>query len=201
HGDGSNQHKSKGAPGAPLQKTTESIAKESGISERTLQENKQLARNLVPEAKEAVREKAIPKKDALAMSRLAPEKQREIVAKNDKKAIRTEVASKNLPSSRRKTVAKEPEPEGKFIQVEKRWKKDIALLTDWWDKMPTAYQQLTGGETLTGCMQVPVPFHHNMMLAMFRKMCDDAGDAGDELRESLIAEVKLLAERIDELND
>jgi hypothetical protein len=32
-------------------------------------------------------------------------------------------------------------------------------------------------------------------------MCDDAGDAGEEIRYQLIAEVKLLADRIDELND
>ena len=65
--------------------------------------------------------------------------------------------------------------------------------------MPTAYRQLTGGGEITGCMQVPVPFHHNVMMAMFRKMCDDAGEAGEELRNDIIAEVKLLAERIEEL--
>ena len=108
---------------------------------------------------------------------------------------------------RKKTVAKEPDPEleskptGKFIQVEKRWEKEIALWSQWWETMPKAYQQLTGGETMTGCMQVPVPFHHNMMMAMFRKMCDDAGDKGDALRDTLIAEVKLLAERIEELGE
>jgi len=72
-------------------------------------------------------------------------------------------------------------------------------MTDWWEKMPTAYRQLTGGGEITGCMQVPVPFHHNVMMAMFRKMCDDAGEAGEELRNDIIAEVKLLAERIEEL--
>ena len=108
---------------------------------------------------------------------------------------------------RKKTVAKEsdpepePKPTGKFIQVDKRWEKEIALWSKWWETMPNAYQQLTGGETMTGCMQVPVPFHHNMMMAMFRKMCDDAGDKRDALRDTLIAEVKLLADRIDELND
>jgi len=32
-------------------------------------------------------------------------------------------------------------------------------------------------------------------------MCDDAGDGGEELRYNLIVEVKLLADRIEELND
>jgi hypothetical protein len=59
-----------GAGTAPVPKTTADIAKASGISERTLQENKQIAKNLVPEAKEAVREKAIPKSAALELSRL-----------------------------------------------------------------------------------------------------------------------------------
>jgi len=105
--------------------------------------------------------------------------------------------------SRRKTVAKEsePEPEQKYIQVEQRWEKEIATMTEWWEKMPKAYQQLTGGEEMTGCMKIPAPFHHCVVLAMFRKMCDDAGDAGEEIRNQLIAEVKLLADRIDELND
>ena len=75
-----------GAISAPL-KTTADIAKEAGVSERSLQENKQLARDLVPEAKEAVREKAIPKTAALEISRLEPDQQREVIAKDDKKAI------------------------------------------------------------------------------------------------------------------
>jgi len=102
---------------------------------------------------------------------------------------------------RRKTVAKEPEPEGNYIQVERRWEAHIKTLEAWWETMPNAYRQLTGGGEITGCMQVPVPFHHNMMMALFRKMCDDAGDGGEELRETLIAEVKLLAERIEELGE
>lgn len=46
---------------SPVPKTTADIAKEMGVGERTLQHNKQLARDLVPEAKEAVREKQISK--------------------------------------------------------------------------------------------------------------------------------------------
>jgi len=102
---------------------------------------------------------------------------------------------------RRKTVAKEREPEHEYIQVERRWEPLVKTMTAWWETMPTAYRQLTGGGEITGCMQVPAPFHHNMMMALFRKMCDDAGDAGEKMRNNLIAEVKLLADRIDELND
>lgn len=82
----SNKGKSTGAETAPV-KTTADIAKEIGTTERVLQENKQLARNLVQEAKRAVQEKEIPKKDALEISRLEPKQQREVIAKGDKKAI------------------------------------------------------------------------------------------------------------------
>lgn len=75
HGNGSNQHKSKGADSAPLLKTTESIAREIGVSERVLQENKQLAKNLVPVAKEVVRSGEVSKQDALKISRMPAERQ------------------------------------------------------------------------------------------------------------------------------
>jgi len=77
---GDNRFTGRGASSAPLQ-TTADIAKDVGMSERTLQENKQLARNLIPEAKEARREKRITKDTALAMARLTPEQQRETLAK------------------------------------------------------------------------------------------------------------------------
>jgi len=62
----------RGAGDAPLQ-TTADIAREVGMSERTLQENKQLAKNLIPEVKEARREKRITKDTAIAMTRLTPD--------------------------------------------------------------------------------------------------------------------------------
>ena len=113
-----------GAETAPL-KTTADIAKESGISERTLQENKQLAKNLTPEAKEAVREKRIPKSAALEIARLKPEKQREVIAKKDKKGILAEVREKKCRTSggdaakpRRKTIAQEREDaEPQFLKI------------------------------------------------------------------------------------
>jgi len=193
-GDGGNQHKkSNGESASPLQ-TTADIARQMGISERILQQNKQLARDLVPEAQEAVKEKKMTKKDALAVSRLEPKKQREAVQQieNGKKY-------KPEKSAKRKTIA-EARDEEDHIKVEQKWSEHVKTMISWWDVMPKAYRQLTDGEEMTGSMQVPVPFHHNMILAMFRKMCDDAGEDGDELRKNLIAEVKLLADRIEELN-
>jgi len=75
---GDNQHTGGGAESA-LPKTTAKIAKEINVSERVLQENKQLARKLEPEAKKACREKGIPKSAALKLARLKPEQQQEVV--------------------------------------------------------------------------------------------------------------------------
>jgi len=75
---GDNQHTGGGAESAPP-KTTANIAKEAGVSERVLQENKQLARDLVPEAKEAYWKKVIPKSAALKIARLEPEQQQKAV--------------------------------------------------------------------------------------------------------------------------
>ena len=77
------------------------------------------------------------------------------------------------PQPRRKTVAKEPEPKREQTEHERHAAQEVKLMSDWWEKMPKAYRQLTNGGELTGCMQVPVPFHHNVMMEMFRKMCDD----------------------------
>ena len=64
-----------GAPGAPV-KTTADIAHEIGVSKRALQENKQLAKNLVPEAKAVVRKAEMTKKDALKLARMEPKRQK-----------------------------------------------------------------------------------------------------------------------------
>ena len=111
---GDNQHTGGGACAAPPQ-TTADIAKEVGMSERTLQENKQLAKNLIPEVKEARREKRITKDTALAMTRLAPEQQRETLAKCEKEGSgRLGKDGKLRPAKykpRKKTVAKTEDPE------------------------------------------------------------------------------------------
>lgn len=52
-----------------------------------MQVNKQLARKLIPEAKEVVRKKGITKALAIELSRLSEEQQRDAVAKDSKKAI------------------------------------------------------------------------------------------------------------------
>jgi N6-adenosine-specific RNA methylase IME4/ParB-like chromosome segregation protein Spo0J len=75
---GDNRFTDRGADSAPLQ-TTADIANEIGISKRVLQENKQLARDLMPVAKEAVRMVDATKQDALKLARKSHEEQ-EVIA-------------------------------------------------------------------------------------------------------------------------
>jgi hypothetical protein len=96
------------------------------------------------------------------------------------------------PQPRRKFWAKEPAQ----TADDKRWQEEKEVSADWWAKMPQAYRDITG-EKMTGCMRIPAPFHHAVVLAMFLKQF---AHQSEEVRNNLIAEVKLLAARIDELN-
>ena len=87
--------KNRGETVSPL-KTTESIAKEIGIGERTLQQNKQLARDLIPEAKEVVRKADVPKKDALKLARMEPEEQKALAEKIASGAAKSVVDARRL---------------------------------------------------------------------------------------------------------
>jgi ParB family chromosome partitioning protein len=231
HGDGSNQHKSKGAESAPLLladnvrnyddstsenkpeatedlrpwrtsphqplaplQTTESIAKEMGISERALQVNKQLAKNLVPEAKAAIREKSIPKSAALEISRLKPEKQREVVAKKDKKAIMAEVQKKERQAKgggatkpRKKTIAQDKSDAVDFAEVYRQWLKD-----------PAGKDTPTPEQNEEGILKIPLPLHH---AAMYQAFWTVFGKESEEVRNRVISEVEALHYIIGNLND
>jgi ParB family chromosome partitioning protein len=69
-----------GAPSAPV-KTTANLAKEIGVSERTLQEEKQISRSLSAEVKKIAREIELPKKDAIELSKKTHEEQKKIINK------------------------------------------------------------------------------------------------------------------------
>ena len=180
-----------GAVPAPL-KTTESIARESGISERTLQENKQLAKNLVPEAKEAVRQKALPKSAALEISRLEPEKQREVVAKKDKKAIVAEVRKKQQASvgadkPRRKTLAQDKDDTADFAERYQQWLKN-----------PAGQNTPVPEQNEKGILKLPLPLDHRAMYSAFLHVF---GKESETVRNRVIAEVHALAGAIENLND
>jgi len=189
--------------GRPEKNTENSVfsqkeaAKQFKVSEDSIQQARKVRTKAVPEVAEAVESGKMPVSAAAKLADAPPEEQREAVARVERGEKRISVKQQ----SRRKTVAKEPELEDKYIKVEKCWEPELESAKTWWDTMPTAYRQLTGGEEIAGCLKIPVPFHHNVVLALFRQMCIDAGEDGDELRSLLIAEVKLLADRIEELGE
>jgi N6-adenosine-specific RNA methylase IME4/ParB-like chromosome segregation protein Spo0J len=77
---GDNQHTKGGSAETASPQTTADIASEIGISKRVLQENKQLARDLTPAAKVAVRKVAATKQEALRLARYDQNEQ-EIIAR------------------------------------------------------------------------------------------------------------------------
>ncbi len=54
----------------------EDTAAKTGKSPRTIHEDLQIARNVVPEVQEIIKEKELPKVEALKIARLEPEKQK-----------------------------------------------------------------------------------------------------------------------------
>ena len=103
---GDNQHSRGGARAAPpKKKTTAKIAKEIGSSERTLQENKQIAGKLANEAKKVVREMELTKDVALKISRLWPDDQRKVITKQSPEAM-LEAIAKFKPAKQAKSGEK-----------------------------------------------------------------------------------------------
>lgn len=62
-------------------KTTADISAELGVSERTLQVEKQLATDILPEVQDAIKAADLPKRDALKIARMEPERQKQIAEK------------------------------------------------------------------------------------------------------------------------
>jgi len=104
---GDNRYTNRGAGTARL-RTTADLAKETGISERVMQENIQLAKNLIDEAKDAVIAKDVPKNIALAISRLDPEIQRKVAELDE---ITYETLKPYQPEPKKVTPAR-PKKEG-----------------------------------------------------------------------------------------
>jgi len=108
---GDNRFTDRGEIISPL-KTTAAMASDIGISERTLQQNKQLARNLTPEVKEIVRKYGIPKNDALKLTRIDDEEKQLKAAEDitrllsaEQRGVETTVALRRI-SEYRKTGVK-----------------------------------------------------------------------------------------------
>lgn len=77
---GLNQHTSGGVESTPP-KTTRELAADLGVSKSTLLQEKQIATNILPEVQHTIKESDIPKRDALKIARMEPEKQVQIAEK------------------------------------------------------------------------------------------------------------------------
>lgn len=74
---GDNQH-TRGSEIISPPKTTASIAKDIGVTARTVQQEKQIARDILPEAQEAIKAADLPKTDALKIARMEPKEQMKV---------------------------------------------------------------------------------------------------------------------------
>ena len=116
---------------APL-KTTLEIAKESGLSERSAQQRMQVARNIVPEVKDAIRDTEIANSTTqlLELARLAPEKQVEVANSIADGAVSIADAFKNINKEKRERMHEEKRtrelPTGKYavIYADPPWQYD-----------------------------------------------------------------------------
>jgi len=122
---------SNGETVSPL-KTTSEIAKESGLSERSAQQRMQVARNIVPEVKDAIRDTEIANSTTqlLELARLAPEKQVEVANSIADGAVSIADAFKNINKEKRERMHEEKRtrelPTGKYavIYADPPWQYD-----------------------------------------------------------------------------
>jgi ParB/RepB/Spo0J family partition protein len=113
-------------------KTTNEIAKEIGISERSAYNRMQVARNIVPEVKEAIRETEIANSTTqlLELARLAPEKQVEVAKSITDGAASIADAFKSINKEKRERMHAEKRtrelPAGKYavIYADPPWRYD-----------------------------------------------------------------------------
>lgn len=112
------------APGAP--RTTKQKAEAIGMSERTLQECKQIASKLAPEVKQALEgtEVADSQKQLLQLARMTPEQQAEAVERFRSGAVKDlRAAARDI---RRETLHSAPLPDGVFnlVTADPPWQYD-----------------------------------------------------------------------------
>ena len=115
-------NKSAGAPGAPALLTTEELAKEVGIASRTLQEDKQISRNLAPEVKRIAKEIELPKKQATQLSKKPVAEQKRIIAELKSGE------SKTVKQVEAKIKQEERKEEVKSVKLENVFKGDAVTI-------------------------------------------------------------------------
>ena len=130
--NGMNQHTVGGGETVSPLKTTSEIAKESGLSERSAQQRMQVARNIVPEVKDAIRDTEIANSTTqlLELARLAPEKQVEVAKSIADGAVSIADAFKSINKEKRERMHEEKRtrelPTGKYavIYADPPWQYD-----------------------------------------------------------------------------
>ncbi|HQM01167.1 MAG TPA: DNA methyltransferase [Ruminococcus flavefaciens] len=123
---------SNGVTVTPL-KTTEDIAKEAGLSKNSVQKRAQIARDIVPEAKELIRDTPIADSTTqlLELARMEPEKQIEVAKQLSSKEMTIKDAEKEI---RHKEIAAEREKlanAGASISKNEKWNVWQADISTW----------------------------------------------------------------------
>lgn len=127
-GDGSNQF-SNGDKLSPLLKTTESIANELGITERTLQRRKQIAKNIDESVKSAIADTEIAdnQNELLELARTDKQTQKKIVKKiKSGKAKTVKDAKSEIKKEERKKERWAVETETKTDEMSRYLMKQVA---------------------------------------------------------------------------
>lgn len=101
--------------------TTPEIAAQVGVTARTVQQEKQIATNILPEVQDAIKAADLPKRDALKIARMDPERQRQIAEKLSSGSKTVMDATRLV---KRDEVHGTPELEGKYrvIYADPPWK-------------------------------------------------------------------------------
>jgi len=143
-GDGSNQYVSKGENGFHHLQSTKDVAKEIGLKERSAQQYIQAARDITPEAKDAIRDTDIANSTTqlLTLARMKPEEQlraTELITTGKAKDVNA--ANKIVKIENAKPAP--PLPEGKYsvIYADPPWPVGSMVMDKWSspieDKYPT----------------------------------------------------------------
>lgn len=98
----------------------------TGKSKRVIHEELQIANNILPEVQKVIKEKDLPKTEALKISRLEPEQQKEVLVRVEQKQANTYRQAIN--QVRKKEIKPVELPQGKFnvIYADPPWQYDFA---------------------------------------------------------------------------
>jgi ParB-like chromosome segregation protein Spo0J len=179
--------------GLPEPISQSEAAEKLNVSTRSVADAAKVVKNAVPEVVEAVESGRLAVSTAVTLAEKTHDQQRKILAKSEKEGngrlgkdgkIRPAEYKKRVP---KKTVAQEPHEESDFAERYQQWLKNPAGM-----KTPVPEQNEQG------IIKLVIPLDHRAMFsafaAVFRK-------ESEEVRNSVITEIKILADVISNLND